>query len=827
MVATSAEEASVEIRRLEDRLRILSEATRAFADATTDYQRLVAGVAQRLVDVIGDTCNVYILSDDRLRLDAVAMCGPDEANTRMMREMLARAPLLLAEQAGLRHIIESGDAIMIPKFDAEQLRGSSSATLTDYEKKVGIHSVLVMPLRLHKKSIGMLTMTRFRKESPSFDHHDRDLAQMLADHASLAIGNARAYAEARRLRIVAETSDDAARAAKTRFSRLEEAGVLGIIVNDFEGRVIEVNETLSKIVGYSRVEIFSESFDWSAMTPAAWKETDQRALDELHETGAAGLREKQYIRKDGSLVWVMAGSATIDGTSQIISFVLDITERKTAEADAERLRDKHAIAAQFRELVEAAPDALVIVDGGDRIVIVNAETERLFGYTRVELIGQSVSLLLVERDRAVFSARKKRDPNDAPLFARSELELRCQRKDGTEFPAEATLGPVRIEKVPFVSAAIRDVTERKKLEDQRFALAAIVESAADAIIGTSLDGIVTSWNRGAEKLFGYTAAEILGKGIAILVPSGHEEEKARIAIGVRNGEAQYTETVRRTKAGRNVDVSVTWSPVRDATGVLIGTSKWARDITERRRAEVALAKAKDEALLANRELEAFSYSVAHDLRAPLRGMNGFAQVLLDSYGEKLDADGRDWLEEIRLNARRMGELIDALLSLSRVTRSALRREPVDLSATTRAVAARLTHADPSRTVDFVVAPDLHLDADLALTRAVIENLVGNAWKFTAKSDAPKIEVGEVEKNGQHAFFVRDNGAGFDMTFAAKLFTPFQRLHGSSEFPGTGIGLATVQRIVHRHGGRVWAEGEVGGGATFYFTLPNESGGGSS
>jgi signal transduction histidine kinase len=222
--------------------------------------------------------------------------------------------------------------------------------------------------------------------------------------------------------------------------------------------------------------------------------------------------------------------------------------------------------------------------------------------------------------------------------------------------------------------------------------------------------------------------------------------------------------------------------------------------------------------LANRELEAFSYSVAHDLRAPLRGMNGFAQVLLDSYNDKLDSEGKDWLQEILLNARKMGELIDGLLSLARVTRSELKPEDLDLSAVVREAAAQLTAAEPGRAVELAVQDHLRADVDSRLARALFENLLGNALKFTRRVPAACVEFGAIEKDGARTFFVRDNGAGFDMAFAGKLFAPFQRLHTVEEFPGTGIGLATVQRIVHRHGGRIWAEGAVGGGATFYFTF---------
>jgi light-regulated signal transduction histidine kinase (bacteriophytochrome) len=200
-------------------------------------------------------------------------------------------------------------------------------------------------------------------------------------------------------------------------------------------------------------------------------------------------------------------------------------------------------------------------------------------------------------------------------------------------------------------------------------------------------------------------------------------------------------------------------------------------------------------------------------------MNGFAQVLLDTYHDKLDAEGQDWLQEILLNAKKMGDLIDCLLSLSRLTRSELKPEHIDLSGIVRQAAAQLRASEPLRSMEIRVQGDLRAEVDPRLARALVENLLGNAWKFTAKQPAPRVEFGVVEQDGALAYFVRDNGAGFDMAFASKLFAPFQRLHTADEFPGTGVGLATVQRIVQRHGGRIWAEGAVGAGATFYFTIP--------
>jgi light-regulated signal transduction histidine kinase (bacteriophytochrome) len=265
------------------------------------------------------------------------------------------------------------------------------------------------------------------------------------------------------------------------------------------------------------------------------------------------------------------------------------------------------------------------------------------------------------------------------------------------------------------------------------------------------------------------------------------------------------------------------SPLQTKEGLLVSSS--IRDITSRKRAEheiqelnLGLKKRVTELAALNQELEAFCYSVSHDLRAPLRGIDGFSQALLEDYAGQLDAQGQDHLHRIRAGAQRMGTLIDDLLNLSRITRVEMNHETVDLGRLAREIESSLRATDPARNVDFLIAADLPALADPHLMRIALENLLRNAWKFTSKREHATIELGRTQANGSSAYFVRDNGAGFDPAYADRLFGAFQRLHTADEFPGTGVGLATVQRIIRRHGGRVWAEGATGRGATFYFTL---------
>lgn len=291
---------------------------------------------------------------------------------------------------------------------------------------------------------------------------------------------------------------------------------------------------------------------------------------------------------------------------------------------------------------------------------------------------------------------------------------------------------------------------------------------------------------------------------------------------ISDGRQHFGEVHEDTLGG---DFLVSTTPLRDKQGRVIGSVHVAHDITERKKAEARIMALNeqlrlkiDELSSANKELEAFSYSVSHDLRSPLRSIDGFSQEILEDYSDKLDENGRDSLRRIRAASQRMGLLIDGLLNLSRLSRSEIVLGKVDLSALAHDVAGNLQKSQPEREVRVVIAEGLIEDGDERLLYVLFQNLLGNAWKFTERRTNARIEFGASRAEGNPAYFVRDNGAGFDMTYSDKLFRPFQRLHDAADFSGTGIGLATVQRIIHRHSGRVWAEGEVGKGATFYFTL---------
>jgi PAS domain S-box-containing protein len=383
---------------------------------------------------------------------------------------------------------------------------------------------------------------------------------------------------------------------------------------------------------------------------------------------------------------------------------------------------------------------------------------------------------------------------------------------------------------------------RRRAEESRRWLSAVLTSIGDAVIATDARGRVTFTNPVAGDLTGWGQEEAAGKPLEhvfqIVSDETREPVEHPVARVLRDGTvvglANHTLLIARDGTERPIADSA--APIRDEAGNIGGVVVAFRDVADHRRWEEALRQSESELRrlngelewrvaqrtaqleAANKELDAFSYSAAHDLRAPLRAIDGFSRILLDKYPDRLDDLGKDYLHRVGAAAKRLEQLICDLLNLSRVTRAEMRHETVDLSALAEAVAAELRQREPQRRVEFVIDRGVIVGGDARLLRSALENLLGNAWKFTGTRDAARIEFGADQSDGQATYFVRDNGAGFDMAYVGKLFNPFQRLHAQTEYPGTGIGLATVQRVVGRHGGRVWAEGAVDQGATIYFTL---------
>ncbi len=618
-----------------------------------------------------------------------------------------------------------------------------------------------------------------------------------------------------------QRAQQALRESEQRHRLLFEWNPLPAWVFDLETlKFLAVNDAAVSAYGYSRDEFLAMTI--ADIRPPEDLPALRARVAQTDASGSAGGGTWRHRKKDGTLIEVeiTAHPLAYGGRRAELVLAQDITERQHAE---QALR---ASEERFRALAASANDAIVSADSRGCITYFNPGAERLFGYAATEVTGQPLTVLMPDRFREAHRGGLARylATGEAHVVGKT-VELAGRTKDGKEFPLELSLASWNQGSDVAFTGILRDITERLRAADalraseERFRL--LVGGVRDyAIYMLDPTGHVVSWNRGAEQIKGYAADEIIGQHVSrFYTPEDAGAGRPAAALEAATRAGRYEEENWRVrKDGSRFWADVVITAVRDERGMLLGFAKVTRDLSERRRAEAEIRARTAQLEAANKELEAFSYSVSHDLRTPLRSIDGFSQVLQEDSAARLDEEGRGHLRRIRAATARMAQLIDDLLHLARVSRAELQSVPVDLAAVAQGIIAELRQREPGRAVEFVCADPALVRGDPALLRIVLENLLGNAWKFTASRRPARIEFGVAQQDGRPAYFVRDNGAGFDMTYADKLFGAFQRLHSAKEFEGTGIGLATVQRIIHRHGGRVWAESTVDKGATFYFTV---------
>ncbi len=610
--------------------------------------------------------------------------------------------------------------------------------------------------------------------------------------------------------------------SEQRYRSLLTATTQIIWTTNAQGEVIDNMPGWGQITGQSVEEM--KGWGWLSvihpddqeLTSRAWIHCVQtRSLYEIEHR----LRTAEGTYRDFSV----RGVPVLDHLGEILEWVgthTDITEKKQAQQALKMT--------QF--CVDSATDAISWIGNDLQFAYVNDAMCRALGYSRSELLAMSVCDIdpNISLDGMMQLGKATKEQGSI------KFETLHLRQDGSIFPVEIIANYLQFGELEYACCFARDISDRKlaeaQLQKSHNLLQTVIEGTSDAIFAKDLQGRYLMINSTGARMIGKPVEAILDKDDCELfsLEFGRQfmENEREMMM---TGEAQIFEDNVPIMGGIRT-FNTAKSVWRDAQGKVIGIVGIARDITERKLAEQEIKKLNGdlerrviertaELMAANKELEAFSYSVSHDLRAPLRGIDGFSQALMDRYSEQLDDKGKHYLNRIRAGTQRMGELIDDLLTLSRVTRTEMRRKEVDLSAIATEIITELQQLEPQRQVEFAIAPRLIVNGDSQLLRVALENLLNNAWKFTSARIQTKIEFDAIlQKDGKVAYFVRDDGAGFDMTYVNKLFGAFQRLHSTTQFPGTGIGLATVQRIINRHGGKVWAVGAVDQGATFYFTL---------
>jgi PAS domain S-box-containing protein len=641
-----------------------------------------------------------------------------------------------------------------------------------------------------------------------------------------------AFQNVQQARFIAERkqAEEALRESEERLRLAVSAGRMGTWDRNFLSGQLNWSVECKAMFGLMPgVEMNDELF-MRALHPEDRVPTDLAVREALERRTNFNM-EYRVVWPDGTIHWIAAqgkGYYNEDGQAiRMTGVTFEITERKQAEA---ALKESEEL---YRKMNQNSPLGMHFynLNENDQLIFTGANpaADKLLGVNNSQFVGKSIEEAFPPLAQTEVPQRYRDAAANGVLWSTEQINYEDGQIRGA-FEVKAFQTTPR-----NMVSVFADITARKQAEEAlkdseaRFRL--LAENSTDMISRHDMQGVYLYVSPACRALLGYEPEELIGHSAFEFI---HPDDISRI-----NQSRSYIINLRvvstvvyriRCKNEQYVWFETTSHAVIDQdTGSVMEIHAASRDITARKYAEEEIHKLNNEleqrvrertAQLEtiNKELEAFSYSVSHDLRAPLRGIDGWSQALLEDYQDKIDEQGRQYIDRVRSETQRMGHLIDDMLQLSRLTRAEMIKEPVDLSAVAQFIVECLKRDEPQRQVDFNIQAGVTAVGDSRLLEIVLGNLLGNAFKFTGKCADARIEFGQTDMQGLCVFFVRDNGAGFDMTYAQKLFGAFQRMHKVSEFPGTGVGLATVQRIIHRHGGRVWAEAEVGRGATFYFTL---------
>ncbi|WP_375514466.1 PAS domain S-box protein [uncultured Nostoc sp.] len=638
----------------------------------------------------------------------------------------------------------------------------------------------------------------------------------------------------------AEASLKSLRESEARFGRLTESNIIGVIVADLNGLIIEANDAFLQMLNYTREDLRSGRIRWGEITPPEYIEVSERAIEELRIAGSCKPFEQEYIGKDGSQVPVLIGFVK-QGDRTMIGFVLNLSEQQAALRDRNQaeaaLRESEA---RFRQMADTTP-IMVWMSGTDTLCnyfnkfwldFTGRTLEQEMGNGWAEGVHPDDFQRCLDTYINAFDAREK-----------FTMEYRLRRFDGehcwlldTGVPRFATTGEflgyigscVDIHDRNLAEEALRDSEERYRI---------LTEVSPQAIwMGDRNDGI-TYCNQYWFDYSGLTMEQTAGYGWIHLI---HPDDRDRVLKTSMQTVANATNYETEIRFRRVSDGSYRWHlvrglPFRDAAGQIIKWVGIASDIHDRKVAEAAQQQLNEmleqriqertaQLEAANKELESFSYSVSHDLRSPLRHIAGFIELLQKRHSSTstLDEVSQRYLKIIAETSKQAGILIDELLTFSRMGRTEMRYININMEQLVEEIKRDLQIQTRKGTINWHIESLPEVQGDPSMLRLVLRNLIDNAVKYSQTRNPAEITVGSTDNENEVVFFVQDNGVGFNMQYVHKLFGVFQRLHSDPKFEGTGVGLANVQRIIHRHNGRVWAEAIVDNGATFYFSLPNLS-----
>ena len=711
-----------------------------------------------------------------------------------------------------------------------------------------LHSALVAPVISLSHAYGWICLAD-KLGAAEFSDEDEQIMSILAAQVGRIYENGSLYRELQRQTeqmqeeiVERKRAEVGLRESEAKYRTFVESASDAILVTDARGCLVEVNAAGCRMLGYSREELLTmNNTDVVDFAEAA------RVAPAMAQLSAGEVIRSEWHcrRKDGTL-FPCETSATVLPDGRLLGIMRDITERRCAE---QALRESEA--GLYRaQLIAKITHVITGPDGSFESwpeslpQMIGVEPVRMIKSTRAWLD------ILHPEDRAIFRAKCI---DAGRTGRRTDVEYRLRRGDGGWINVNQVMDPLESHANGEYRwfNTIQDVTEQKMVEEalrtgelqqrrlaeqleiERFRLVAAQRVAKVGSWETDLTSMSVIWSDETHRIH-ETDPVTFSPSHQSFLEIVHPADRAMVDNAFNRSLGQQgTSTIEHRLLlpdGRIKFVEERWNVLRDKQDMpqrAIGT---CHDITDRKLAEDEIIRLNAdlertveertaELERANQELKAFDYSVSHDLKAPIRHIEGFSEIMIREYSDKLDARGRDFLQRMQSASKRMEQMVADLLSLSLVSRSELNYLKIDMSALALQVFGDLQRAEPGRDIEYLVVPGLTASADHGLLRHVLENLIGNARKFTAGRSEAKIEFGGVAGEDTPTFFVRDNGAGFDSAFADRLFVPFQRLHSQSEFKGTGIGLATVRRIIARHGGRVWAEGVVGQGATVYFTLP--------